>query len=132
MSISFSSVPSNLRVPFVTAEFNNQRATQGAALLPYRVLIIGQKTSGGAWTANTIQKASNVDQVISGAGRGSMLHRMALKYFENNRFTETWFGVLADNGGGAFAAGTLTVTGPATAAGTLNIYLGGTLVQVAV
>jgi phage tail sheath gpL-like len=132
MSISFSSVPSNLRVPFVTAEFNNQRATQGAALLPYRVLIVGQKLTAGAWAANSIQKASNVDQVIAGAGRGSMLHRMALKYFENNRFTETWFGVLADSGGGAFATGTLTVTGPATAAGTLNIYLGGTLVQVAV
>jgi phage tail sheath gpL-like len=132
MSITFSSVPSNLRVPFVTAEFNNQRASQGTALLPYRVLIIGQKLNAGVWAGNSLQKASNVDQVIAGSGRGSMLHRMALKYFENNRVTETWFGVLADNGAGVAASGTLTVTGPATAAGTINLYLGGTLVQIAV
>jgi len=132
MSIAFQSIPTNLLVPFVAVEFNNQRAAQGAALLSYRVLIIGQKTSGGAWAANSVQRASNVDQVIAGAGRGSMLHRMALKYFENNRFTETWFGVLADDAGGVAASGTLTVTGQATESGTLSIYLGGTLVSVAV
>ena len=131
-TISFSQVPTNIRVPFVTAEFNNTRATQGPALLPYRVLILGQKLAAGPWTANTVQKATSVEQVIAGAGRGSILHRMALAYFANNRFTETWFGVLSDDGAGVAATGTITVTGPATAAGTLHLYLGGTRVSVAV
>lgn len=132
LGITFGSVPTNLRVPFVSVEFDTSRAQQGAALLPYRVLLIGQKTASGSWTANTLQRVTTVDQVISGAGRGSMLHRMAAAYFANNRATETWIGVLSDNGSGVAATGTLTVTGPATAAGTLSLYLGGTLVSVAV
>jgi phage tail sheath gpL-like len=61
-----------------------------------------------------------------------MLHRMALAYFANNRFTETWIGVLADNGAGVAATGTITITGPATASGTISLYLGGVLVSTAV
>lgn len=132
MSISFNSIPTNLRVPFTAVEFDNRNAQQGPGLISYRTLLIGQKTAGGTATANTIVKVSNADQVAGFAGRGSMLHRMALAYFANNKFTETWMGVLADNGAGVAASGTLTVTGPATAAGTISLYLGGTLVTVAV
>jgi phage tail sheath gpL-like len=132
MAISFGAIPSTLRVPFVTIEFDNSRASQGPALLPYRVLIIGQKLAAGSQAANTVVRATNADQLIALAGRGSILHRMARKYFQNNQFTETWFGVLADNGAGVAATGTITITGPATAAGTINLYLGGELVQVAV
>jgi phage tail sheath gpL-like len=131
-SISFPSVPTSLRVPLVTAEFTTGRAAQGLALLAYRALLIGQKTSGGSWTANTLQKVTNVEQVILGAGRGSMLHRQAAKWFANNRSTELWIGVLADNGAGAQATGTFTVTGPATATGTLHLYLGGNYIPVGV
>lgn len=132
LGIVFNAIPNNLRVPFVTAEFSTTKAQQGSALLPYRVLIIGQKLAGGAWTANTLYTATSVDQVIAGAGRGSMLHRQALAYFANNRFTETWFMPVADNAGGTAASGTLTVTGPATAAGTLSLYVGGESIPVAV
>jgi phage tail sheath gpL-like len=132
MAISFNAVPSNLRIPFATAEFDSSRASQGPALLPYRVLIIGQKLAAGSAGANTLQRVTNPDQVMALAGRGSMLHRMAMKFFANNKFTETWLGVLSDNGAGVAAVGTMTVTGPATAAGTLNLYLGGVLIQVAI
>lgn len=131
-SISFNSIPTNIREPFIAVEFDNTRATQGPALLSYRVLIIGQRLAAGTWAANSITRATSVEQVIVGAGRGSMLHRMALAYFENNKFTETYFGALDDNGAGVAASGTLTVTGPATAAGTLHLYLGGNYVPVAV
>jgi phage tail sheath gpL-like len=100
MGIQFSGVPNNLRVPFVAVEFNNQYAQQGPAQLNYRALLIGQKTSAGSGTANTIVKVSNVDQVIALAGRGSMLHRQALAFFANNRFTDCYIGILADNGAG--------------------------------
>lgn len=132
MPISFNSVPTNIRVPFVAAEFDNTRAQQGPALLPYRVLLIGQKRSAGSAAANSLHRVTNPDQLIALAGRGSMLHRMAVAFFANNKFTETYVGVLDDNGAGVAASGTITVTGPATAAGTINLYLGGTLVQVGV
>lgn len=132
VGISFNSIPGNLRVPFFAVEFDNTRASQGPALLTYRALLIGQKTSAGTATANTLYKVTSAAAVLTLAGRGSMLHRQAMAWFANNQSTELWIGVLADNGAGVAASGTLTVTGPATAAGTLNIYFGGTLVQVAV
>lgn len=131
-TISFNSIPTNVREPFVMVEFDNTKAIQGPGLLAYRVLIVGQKVAAGAWAANSINRATSVEQVIAGAGRGSMLHRMALAYFANNRTTDTYFAVLSDNGAGVAASGTLTFTGPATASGTLNLYLGGNLIQVAV
>jgi phage tail sheath gpL-like len=132
MSIPFASVPSNLMVPMVAAEFDATRAQQGPAILPYRALIIGQRRSTGTAAANSLLRVSSEDQVMTLAGRGSILHRMARSYFKQNRFTETWIGVLDDNAAGVAATGTITVTGPATAAGTIPLYLGGELVQVAV
>ncbi len=132
MTISFNSIPSNLRVPFVAAEIDNSRAAQGPALMPYRALLIGQRRSTGTATANSLHKVTSADQVSTLAGRGSMLHRMAMAHFAANKFTETWIGVLDDNGAGVVATGTLTVTGPATAAGTISLYLGGKLIEVAV
>jgi phage tail sheath gpL-like len=130
--VSFNSVPSSLRVPFVTAEFDASRAAQGPALLAYRALLIGQKITAGTGTADALYRVTSADDVVTYAGRGSMLHRMALAYFAANKSTETWIGVLADDGSGVAATGTMTVTGPATAAGTLALYIGGTLVRVAV
>jgi phage tail sheath gpL-like len=124
-------IQSNLRVPFVAAEFDNSRAEQGAPVLTYRGLLIGQKSTGAA-AANSLQKVTSADQVATLCGRGSMLHRQAKAWFAANKETELYIGVLADNGAGTAAAGTITVTGPATAEGTIALYLGGDLVQVAV
>lgn len=132
VGISFNSVAANLRVPFVTVEFDATRAAQGAALLTYRVLIIGQKRSTGTASANSLHRVTSAAQVLTLAGRGSLLHRQAIAFFANNQFTECWIGVLEDNGAGVAASGTLTVTGPATATGTLHLYFGGTYVPVAV
>jgi phage tail sheath gpL-like len=132
MSISFNSIPSTIRIPFVAAEIDNSRAQQGPALLPYRALIIGQRRSAGTAVANSLHMVTSADQVATLAGRGSMLHRQAKAFFAANKFTECWIGVLDDNGAGVAATGTLTVTGPATADGTIYLYLGGDLVTVAV
>jgi phage tail sheath gpL-like len=132
MTITFNDVPSNLRVPFVAVEFDASAAAQGPALLAYRMLIIGQKTSAGSATANTLHKVTSVEDVIELAGRGSMLHRQAVAAFASNKMTEKWIGVLADDAGGVAAVRTITVTGPATAAGTIALYLGGRRVSVAV
>jgi phage tail sheath gpL-like len=132
VTISFNEIPAGTRVPFVWAEFNAANAQQGPALLTYRALLIGQKTAEGTAPANSLQRVLSADQALTLAGRGSMLHRQALAWFAANKSTEVWLGVLADNGAGVAAAGSLNMTGPANAAGTLSIYLGGQLVQVAV
>src|SRR5947207_4516334 len=109
MSISFSSIPSALRIPFVAVEFDSSQASQGPALLAYRGLIIGQKLSTGTATANTLVRVTGVDQVITLGGRGSMLHRQAISWFASNKSTEVWIGVLADDGSGVAATGTIVV-----------------------
>jgi phage tail sheath gpL-like len=132
MPISFNDVPSNLRVPFVAVEIDNSNASQGPALLVYRALAIGQRLSGGTWLANTLHTATSADQVATGTGRGSQLHRMAKRWFKINKFTPFTCGVLDDDGAAAAATGKLTFTGPATATGTLALRVGGEPVNVAV
>lgn len=132
MSISFNDIPAALRVPFVAVEFDASQASQGPALLAYRLLLIGQKTASGSWAANSLHRITRSDDAIPGAGVGSMLHRMAISSFASNKVTETWVGVLADDGAGVAASGTITVTGPATGNGTIAFYLGGERVTVGV
>lgn len=132
MSISFNSISPTQRVPGVVVEVDSSQAQQGPALLPYRALIIGQRTAAGAWAAGTVQRASNVDQVIAGAGRGSMVHRQYLAWSAENKSTEVWIGVLEDNAAGVAATSTITVTGPATADGTIALYLGGERITIGV
>lgn len=132
VGVSFNSIPNAIRVPFVAAEFDNTRATQGPALLPYRALLIGQRRSTGTGVANTLYRITSAADALLLGGRGSMLHRQAIAWFANNQFTELWVGVLDDNGAGAIASGTITVTGPATATGTIYLYIAGVLIPVAV
>lgn len=132
MPISFNSISPTLRVPFTAIEFDGSKAQQGPAILAYKAIIIGQKLAAGTAAANSLVKVTSVDQVITQAGRGSMLHRQALAWFAANKSTEVWLGVLADDAAGVAATGTITVTGPATAAGTIALYLGGERVTVGV
>ena len=130
MAISFNNIPSNIRVPLFYAEVDNSQASffqrQNSSLL------IGQKLSGGTATANKHYLVTSVDQAKSLFGVGSMLARMVELYKKNDDFTELWCLPLDDNGAGTAATGSLTITGTATKAGTLNVYVAGQRVQVAV
>jgi phage tail sheath gpL-like len=132
MTISFNGIPTTLRVPFVAVEFDATRAQQGPSILQYKGLVIGQKLAAGTAVADTIVPCTSVDQAITLGGRGSMLHRQVLAWRANNRSTELWLGVLADNGAGVAATGTIVVGGTATATTTLALYLGGERVTVAI
>lgn len=132
MPISFNSIPTTLRIPFVAVELDGSKAQQGPALLAYKALLIGQKLAAGTAVADTLVRVTSVDQAIAYGGRGSMLHRQALAWFAVNKSTELWLGVLADNGAGVAANGTIVVAGPATADGTIVLYLGGERLTVGV
>lgn len=132
MAISFNDISSTLRVPFAAVEIDNSRAQQGPALLAYTALLVGQKIASGSATADTIHRVSSADAVALLAGRGSMLHRMALAWFNDNRATECWVGIVADDAAGVAGSGTLTFTGTAAEDGTIHLYAGGEYVPVAV
>jgi len=130
MTISFNTLPANIRVPLFYAEMDNSQASYFAQ--PHRSLLIGQKLSTGSAAAATPYIVSTTSQAIALFGQGSMLARMHAMYRLSDPIGEVWCIAVADNGAGVQATGTITVTGPATAAGTINLYIAGQKVQVAV
>lgn len=132
MTIEFNGIPSNLRVPFVYVEFDNSRAVQGPSSQPFKNLIMGQRLTTGTVAALTPVLVTSVDQAKTFFGAGSMLHEMLGSLFKANQITETWAIALDDNASGVKSAGSISITGPATANGTLNLYIGGVLVPVGV
>ena len=132
MSINFNQVPANLRVPWVYIEFNNSQANQGTSQQPYQSLIIGQMLPAGSAIPNKPVLVTSPNQAASLFGAGSMLALMASAYFANNSFTPVYFLPLQDNPAGVTAKGNIAFSGSPSVAGTLNLYIGGVQVQIAV
>jgi phage tail sheath gpL-like len=132
VSISFDEIQPDILTPIFILEINNRAAAAGPVILSYRALLIGQKLAAGTAVANTRYLVTSADQVATLAGRGSILHGMAVKWFAINRQTEVWILPVADDGAGVAAVGDITFTGPATASGTVRLRLGGVAVNVAV
>lgn len=131
MPVPFNNIPQQVRVPLFYAEMDNSQAN-GAATGIRRALLIGQKLVAGTANNNQPYIVSSLAQAIGLFGRGSMLARMVEKYRANDTFGELWCIAVADAGAGVAASGTITFTGTATASGTINAYIGGQRVQVAV
>jgi phage tail sheath gpL-like len=132
MSISFNEIPSNVRVPFTFVEFDNSGAATAPGSNPYNALMIGQRLAAGTIAARIPTTVSSADQGKRYFGVGSLLALMIDAWFKNNRKTKLTVIALDDASAGVMATKTLTITGPATAAGTLYLYIGGKLVSVAV
>lgn len=130
--IKFNEIPIDLRVPGQYIEIDNSRANQGLLAQPHKFLVIGQRLATGSVLADVPTRIFSADQGEENFGRGSMLAEMLKAAKAANRLVEMWAVALDDDGVGVQAAGTLTVTGPATAAGTINIYIAGQRVRVAV
>ena len=132
MPIAFDNIPTTLRVPFAYIEFNNSNAQQGPSVQPYKSLMFGQKLAAGTATVEEIIQISDDAQAATLFGFGSMLHRMVRTYRKNDKVTPLFVIAQDDDGSAVAAAETLTFSGPATADGTLSVYIGGTKVSIAV
>jgi phage tail sheath gpL-like len=130
--ISFNQIPINIRTPGQYLEFDPSRAIQGLPAIAHKILVLGQRLTTGTVAQATPRKVFTAAQAETWFGRGSQLAAMLAALKAANTYTECWAIALDDNAAGAVASGTLTVTGPATEAGTLNVYIAGTRVQVAV
>jgi len=128
--IAFSQIPANLRLPGAYIEFDASLA--GLAQASFKRLIIGQRLAAGSVLANVPTRITSASQAEGYFGRGSQLACMLALVMAVDPWTETWAIALDDNGAGAAATGTIALTGPSTAAGTLTAYIGGKKVQAAV
>lgn len=129
MTISFNHIPANVRVPLFYAEVDNSQA--GYFVQQNRALLIGHKNVAASAVNDVPVLVGSTDQARAIFGVGSMLARMMEIYRANDPFGEVWCLPVAP-GAGAAATGTVTYTGPATAAGTISLYIGAQKVQAAV
>ncbi|WP_415257665.1 phage tail sheath subtilisin-like domain-containing protein [Thauera phenylacetica] len=129
-AISFNQIPANVRVPLFYAEMDNSQA--GYFTQNQRALLIGQKLAAGTAVAGTPYLVARSDEAKKLFGLGSMLARMHELYRLNDSFGEVWCIALDDNGAGVAATGSAAITGTASSAGTLSLYIAGQRVQVAV
>ena len=127
--VLFNNIPGNIRVPFFYAEFQ-----PGGT--PYqdnaRLLLVGQKLSGGQAAANIPVLAT--DSSISAlAGTNSMLEQMYRTARANAPLQEIWILPLADDGAGVAATGKISVAAPSiTQAQALSLYIEGQRIRIAV
>jgi phage tail sheath gpL-like len=132
MTISFNAIPINLRTPGQYLEFDNSRAQQGLPVMPHKIMVFGQRLTTGQVPAGVPTRIISAAQGEAAFGRGSMLSHMFQKLKAANPYTETWACASDDNGAGVAATGTIVAGGAPTESGTLNLYIAGRQVQVAI
>lgn len=130
MTVPFSNIPSNLRVPLFYAEVDNSQANSGAQT--QRTLIIGQITSTGNGVVNVPVLGQGVSDAQAKGGLGSMLALMTAAYKTSDNFGEVWFLPLADAEGSVAASGSLLVAGTPSGTGVISLYIAGQLLSFAV
>lgn len=131
MTVSFSNIPSNLRVPLFYVEVDNSMAN--SATETQRTLLIGQMTAAGTATAGTAYRCSSASMAAGLCGEGSMLHTMLMAYLKNDSYGETWLLPLADDDSSmTTATGSISVDSVPTASGVIYLYIAGTRVRLTV
>ncbi len=130
MPISFPNIPQSLRLPLFHAEVDPSRAGNFANY--QRALVIAYKTAAGTAVADTRQRISSRDAARGKGGPGSQFWACFDSYFKNRSFDEVWGVAIDEPAAGNKASGTITVTGPATASGTIYLYIAGRRVPVRV
>ncbi|MEI7145097.1 phage tail sheath subtilisin-like domain-containing protein [Pectobacterium brasiliense] len=130
--MALGTIPNDIRVPLVYIEIDNSLALDSAPAQQHKILVIGQQLATGtaaALTQNRITSDSTADNLY---GRGSMLAEMLKTLRKGNSYTETWAMGIEDLAAGNAGTAEVTITGTATAAGTLALLVCGVTVQVGV
>lgn len=127
MTVSFSEVPSDIRVPLVYIEIDQSQAGTSADRKPS--LLHGQVLPSGTMAVATPTRIRSGSHAAGLGGFGSHFHRAAEFYFKGDSFGELWGIGVADSGTAVHATFDTVIAGPATADGTLYLYIGGQLVN---
>ncbi|MBL4763495.1 MAG: phage tail sheath subtilisin-like domain-containing protein [Gammaproteobacteria bacterium] len=130
MAISFENIPADVRVPLFYAEMDNSQA--GFFTQNQKVLLIAQKLAAAPAASNQALLISRTDDAKEQFGLGSMMARMHETVRLNDAVGEVWCIALDDDGGAVAATGKVSIAGPASASGTINLYIAGQIVRVGV
>jgi len=131
--ITFEGISQNSRASGVFIEEKNVQRSFASLIAPQTVLILGQYNSGKTPTDNIPVRIFNKEEAWDKYGRGSLLSRLVEKVFLSSRgVVEVWTCPLADNGSGVPADAEISITGPASANGTLTVSIGDRIISVSV
>ncbi|MEH6412820.1 phage tail sheath subtilisin-like domain-containing protein [Pseudomonas sp. CGJS7] len=129
MSVSFNSIPSDLKVPLFYAEVDNSQANTATSAMPR--LIVGQVNDDAVATEiGKLTLVPSLSLAKSIGGVGSMLAEMYDTWRAIDPAGEVW--CLPVKATGTKAAGKVTVTGTATAGGQINLYVAGQRVRATI
>jgi len=124
MAIGFNNIPADIRVPLFYAEMDNSAANSASS--PMRRLIVAQvNDDADSDEIGSLVLISSVALAKTIGGQGSMLAGMYETWRKADSIGEVWCLPLKSTDG-AVAKADITITGTATEAGLLNLYVGGT------
>ena len=127
MPISFSDIPSNLKIPLYWVEIDPSMA--GIPVIYKPALVVGTMLSAGTAQPNVPIACGTQAEADANWGQGSELARMFMAFFNNN-FSYLVYGIgIPEPESGTQATGTITVTSAPTEAGTIALYVSGEYVQ---
>lgn len=130
MAVSFNTIPAKVYTPLFYAEVDNSAANTTTDNM--QALIIGPMLAGGKATAKELTVVGTAEQAAELFGAGSILHRMVAAYRDQDSMGTLYALPLEDPVSGVAQTRTITVTGEATEAGVISLYVGYELVQVGV
>lgn len=129
MTVAFNQIPLNILTPGYFVELDSSRAMKGASIQPHNVLLVGQMLTGSG-TASTVYAVKSAAEAVSLFGNKSQLAQMVAAYKAQDSLTQVYCIGVVD--GTTAATGSIVVTGTATEAGALVMYIAGRRVSVSV
>lgn len=132
MPLNLNVIPINWMVPGVYVGVDGSGAVQGIPGQRKPVLLIGLRRSTGTIDAEVLKPITGPAQGDTYFGRGSQLASMCKAFNQANPYAELFALALDEDPAGVKATATVTITGPATADGTLVFVWGGRLRKVGV
>ena len=129
-TITVPGFPTTWRKPGVYVGVDPSQANSGEQT--YSTLIVGQVGLGSAAPVNQVVLSLGAANAATLYGGNSPLAQMVAAYRLRDPTGTVYELPIANAGVGTVAAGSIGVTGTATAAGTLFFYVGGQLIQVTV
>ncbi len=131
-NISFDQIPSSIRKPGKYFEFNTKLAVRTLPNNKQRMLIVGQRLTSGSVAALTPTQVFSDKQAAEYFGYGSMAHLMAKAAIKANPYLDLTVCALDDAATAVAAAGSVTIGGPATGSGSLNLYIANQKVEIGI
>lgn len=121
----------NTQAAAVGVSVQNVQFAPGTELVPHKILVVGTYLSSITnITDEHLYLVTSPEDAAVKFGDGTMIHRLVKSVWLGANGVETWVCPQAEVDGAAPAVGDIDFTGPATANGTIHLYISGDYVPI--